>query len=249
MGRRIVAYGIVGLVVLPIPLGALWLLAQAEPAGYTRPTDYTVKQIERQAAQFITASNKVANTLADKSNQTPLDVTFTDEMINGHIRSRPQKDLAGLPPWLTNPQLVFTSEAVVLMADVDVNNVQAVLSVHVVPEVTGDGRLTLRMSSMYAGRLPLPDAVRGAMIEHAEQRAAKLESRLGKLDEKTDRKRFRAAEMELEVIRAALGLCRGEEIVADTRRFHLSLEALELQPKRLRIVGSRVQKPPKPDAG
>lgn len=243
MPRRVIAYGLVILAVLPIPVGVLWLLARSAPPGYTRPSDFTPEEISNQAAEFITASSRFADAMADETNRTPVDVTFTDGMINGHLRSRAGEIRRRLPEWLSNPQVVFTADDIVGMADVRLKKVDTILSVHVVPEVTEDGQLRVRVAGMKAGRLPLPDAVRGAITEHADGRVRKLRERVEELKAKGDKKGRKSAEFELETMTALAGLCRGEEIVLDTPDHHLRLEALELLPHRLRIVGTRVDKP------
>ena len=243
MARRIVAYGLVGLVVLPLPVGVVWLLYKAEPPGYSRPSDFTAHELEDLTAQCWEAGGKVVNTLGDKSNQTLLDVTFTDGMINGHIRTRPANDLRRLlPSWMWNPQVLFTADAVVLMADIDVKKAKTILSVHLKPRATGDGQLKVWAAAMYAGRLPLPSAVSGALVNHAERRIAKLEQELDELSSK-DKKKEERKQLELKGLRAVRGLCDGEEVVIDTREFHIYLETLELLPHRLHIVGRRVDEP------
>ena len=161
MTRRIVAYGLVVLCMLPIPLGLLYMMYKADPPNYTRPSDYSTEEIEQQAARFATQAGRFANAMADERNLTPIDVEFTDEMINGYIRSRPTREVRSqMPTWLSNPQVVFTADAIVLMADVNHDRVEAVISVTIEPSLTDDKRLSLRITSQKAGRLPLPDIVR-----------------------------------------------------------------------------------------
>lgn len=244
MLRRVVAYGLVVVVVAPIPLGVLWLLYKAEPAGYTQPGDFTFKDLQREAALLVEPQSRFVNTMIDKSNDTPLDVTFTDAMItNGYIRSLPADELQKLPSWLWNPQVVFDEDEVVLMADVDVRNVKTILSLQVVPTATEDGQLKLRMSAMRAGRLPLPDAVARALVSHAERRIEKLKEQMDAPDKDKRDKDDWGSRMELETMIAFRGLLSGQEVVVDTRQHHLHLTNLELLPHRLRIEGKRVDKP------
>jgi hypothetical protein len=260
VARRVIAYGLVVLVVAPIPLGVLWLLATARPPGYTRAADFTTAEIEEQAALFVPVKSRFANTLLDASGGTPLDVTLTDRMVNAEIRLQPEAAGEKLPDWIWNPQVVFTREAVALMADVRVKGAEMVLSIRLAPEVTGDGRLRLRLAGMRAGRLPLPDAVAAAVADHADRRAGTLERRLRDLEaeatkveaagakaKKETRRRMRYARLELEAARGAADLCRGsQEIVVDMQRFHLALEAIELGDGQVRIVGRRAEKPAEP---
>ena len=249
MTRRVIAYGLVVLVVLPVPLGFLWLLMKARPPGYTEPYDYTTQQIEDQAARFAPVQSQFANTLLDESNATPLDVTVTDAMINGHIRTASAAERSRLPAGITNPQVVFTPDAVVLMARATVRNVNAVISIHTVASATEDGRLCLRVVRMAAGLVPMPDALVGLLAEHADSRIQSLERKLEAA--RTDKDRRRAGGVELDLMKAVRQLLRGEETVIDTRRHHLCLDSVEMMEGRLRIIGRRVDKvaPPAPPVG
>jgi hypothetical protein len=239
--RRIVAYGLVVLCVLTLLAGLLYLMYKADPPGYTRPSDYSTEEIEQQAAQFFTQYGRFANALADERNLTPIDVEFTDEMINGHIRSRPTHEVRSqMPTWLSNPQVVFTKEAIVLMANVDHNRVEAVISVHIEPSLTDDKRLALRITSQKAGRLPLPDIVRESIGDYAAGRAKQL--RVDHVAAKARDKKKAAEHLELQaaIMEAVGNLCRGNDVTLDTRPYHVELDAIELNDHRLRIVGSRV---------
>ena len=236
MMRRVIAYGLVVLVVLPIPAGFLWLLAKARPPGYTEPYDYTTRELEDQAARFAPVKSRFANTLLDESNSTPLDVTVTDEMINGHIRTSSPKTLSRLPSYLRNPQVAFTPDAVVLMGRATVRNIDAVISIHTAASATADGRLRLRVTRTAAGLVPMPDVLVGLLAEHADRRIDAIERKL----ESGRKNRDKAAEAELDLMKAVRGLLQGEEAVIDTRRHHLYLDSVTLMEGRLRIVGRRV---------
>jgi len=239
--RRAIAYGLVVLVVLPIPLGFLWLLVKARPPGYTEPYDYTTRQLEDQAAQFAPIKSQFANTLLDESNNTRLDVTVTDETVNGYIRTRSAKELAILPAGITNPQVVFTPESVVLMARADIRNIDTVISVHAVPSATGDGQLRLRILRMKAGQLPMPDALLSLLADHAEKRIQTLERRL-EAAQKGNKGKRKATKAELDMMKAARQLLHGQEAVIDVRKHHLYLESAEMMAGRLRAVGHRADK-------
>lgn len=238
--RRVIAYGLVVLCMAPLVLGLVWMLYKADPPGYTRPSDFTTAEIETEAARFVTASGLVAATLADERNRTPLDVTFTDAMINGHLRTHARDVKSRLPGWITNPQVVFTAEDIVLMAQIRHEKADTILSVHVRPTLTDDKRIALRIIEQKAGRLPLPDAVRNAMADHAEGTVRTLAARLQALDPAGDRRRYERLSMEMEFLRDAAQLCRGQEVTVDTRKYNLRIDGLELSPRRLHLVGSRV---------
>ena len=208
------------------------------------PVDFEAhlkRQLEDQAAQFVPVKSQFANTFLDESNNTPLDVTVTDEMINGYVRTRSTKELERLPAGITNPQVVFTPEAVVLMAKADIRNIDTVISVHAVPSATGDGQLRLRILRMKAGRLPMPEALLSLLAEHAESRVQALERKL-EAAQKGDKGHRRATRVELDMMKAVRQLLRGEEAVIDTRKHRLYLESAEMMPGRLRAVGRRVDK-------
>lgn len=243
MARRVIAYGLVVLCMAPLVLGLVWMLYKADPPGYTRSSDFTTAEIEAEAARFVEASGLVAATLADERNRTPLDVTFTDAMINGHLRAHSRDVRSRLPDWISNPQVVFTTEDIRLMAQIRHQKADTILSVHVRPTLTDDKRIALRIVDQKAGRLPLPDAVREAMADHAEGTAKDLETKLQALDPKKDRKRYDRLSMEMEFIRDAARLCRGQEITVDTQKYNLRIDGLELSPHRLHLVGSRVTRP------
>lgn len=228
---------------LPIPVGLLWMMYKADPPGYTLPTDFSDEEIEADAALFIAAAGRVVATLEDGRNLTPLDVTFTDAMINGHLRAHSRDVRSRLPAWISNPQVVFESDAIVLMAAIRHEKADTILSVRIQPTLTDDKRIALRIVDQKAGRLPLPDVVRDAIAEHADRAVEDVKRRLAALDPKRDRKRHEKLSMEMDFLADAARLCRGQEIVIDTQKYNLRIDALELVPHRLRLVGSRVNSP------
>jgi hypothetical protein len=228
---------------LPVPLGLLWMMYKADPPGYTQPSDFTTEEIETQAARFAQASGLVARTLADERNRTPLDVTFTDAMINGHLRTHSRDVAARLPAWLSNPQVLITEKDIVLMADVHHEQADTVLSVHVMPALTDDRRLAFRIVDQKAGRVPLPDALRAAVADHADGAVEELEAKLAAMDPKRDKRRTERAQAELEFVKATARLCRGEEVTIDIQKYNLRIDTVELAPHRLRLVGTRIEAP------
>ena len=141
MLRRIIAYGLVVLALIPLALLLIWILIKSQPEGYTRPTDYTTRELEQHAREFQAVGSHVYNTLEDASGQTRLDVTVTDVAVTSQIRILPPEDLRRLPDWLSNPQVVFKSDAIVLMGDVMLSGTNTIISLHVVPAVTSEGKI------------------------------------------------------------------------------------------------------------
>lgn len=245
MTRRTIAYGVVVLCMMPIPLGLLYVMYKADPPNYTRPTDYSTEEIEKQAAGFATQAGRFANAMADERNLTPIDVEFTDKMINGYIRSRPTREVRSqMPVWLSNPQVVFTADAIVLMADVNHDRVETVISVTIEPSLTDDQRLSLRITSQKAGRLPLPDVVRDGIADHAARRVKALRADYNAAKARGDKKAAERLELQMVIMEAVRDLCRGNDVTVNTRPHHVELEAIELNDHRLRIVGSRVDDTP-----
>ncbi|MBN2584844.1 MAG: hypothetical protein JXL80_17400 [Planctomycetes bacterium] len=242
MLRRTVAYGLVVVIVGGIlTLLFSWMLATSEPAGYTRPTDFTLQQLSDEAAKFNSVAAQVHNCVTDTSGGTPLDITLTDTAVNSYIRSLPPDQLRQLPSWFSNPQVVFRDGEVVLMGDVYVRGHKAVGSMHMAANVTEDGDLELEMRTTKAGRLPLPDMVSKDTIEHLDHKIAELQARSGGEDG-NDRK-AQIAEAKLLALTSLRGLLKGEAVTLETRRQKLKLDALEILDGRIHIVGRHVDKP------
>lgn len=241
--RRVIAYGIVVLVVSPIPLGVLWVLLTGNPDGYTRPEEFTTAELEAEAAAFVSVGAQFYNTVEDKSNQTPLRATLTDRMINGHIRTRSRAALKRLPRGVSNPQVLFFPDSVVLMAEAEARGVRAVVSIQASLRATDDGRLAARILSMKSGRLPMPTSMLAELSSYAAQRREELADELAAFGEPADRsqrKRLRALQAELELMRAAEELLTGDEVLFDPRPYHIHLDRLELGRGTLSVEAHRV---------
>jgi hypothetical protein len=237
--RRVIAYGLVAIIGLSVPAGMLlYVLFKSEPEGYTRPGDFSTEELETQAAEFMKAGSKVANAFLDESNQTPFDVTFTDAMINAQIRINPAR-LRKLPSWLRNPQVAIGPEGVVLMVDFEHERAQTVLSFHVSAEATADGEVSLRLTKMRAGRLPMPESVLALLTEQASERIAQAEARV----RESTKKDKDDALLELCTLKAGRDLIERGEALLDLRECHLRLDGLELLPHAIHLAGRRVDKP------
>ncbi len=242
MLRRIIAYSLVVIALIPLALLLIWVMVKSPPPGYTKPTDFSTPELVQHAKEFQAASVQLQNTRDDPSGQTRLDVTFTDVGITSQIRILPPDDLRRLPDWLSNPQVVFTSEAMVIMGDVEVGGTEATISLHMVPRVTEDGNVSLRLDQTRAGRVPLPEAVndkaRSSIEERIEDQRAKINRRnAGSKDQKEQL-------LALEIMEAGLRLLNGQEAVIDTRKADLVIERIVLQDKRLRLIGRNVNAAP-----
>jgi hypothetical protein len=230
---------------VPLVLGVVWILYKAAPPGYRQASDFTTEEIEAQAAKFVSASGQVLATLADELGQTPLDVTFTDAMINGHLRAHSDHLEQRLPKWISNPQVLFTEDEVVLMAQIQHEKAETILSIHLQPTRNDDGQIAVKIVDQKAGRLPLPNAIREAMADHFDQLVAKSEARLREKNRDEDRRRYDRQATEIEFWRDAARLCRGQEVTIDTRRYKLRIDELKLADHQLRLVGARVPRDPK----
>ncbi|NLX60881.1 MAG: YpmS family protein [Phycisphaerae bacterium] len=240
--RRAIAYGLVAVIVggiLAVMIG--WTLATSEPAGYTRPDDFTAQQLSDEAAKFNAAAARIHNTITDASGGTPLDITLTDAAINGYIRSLPPDQLRQLPSAFDNPQVVFRDGEVVLMGDVYVKGRKAVASMHLAAEVTEDGDLRLEMRTTKAGRLPLPDMISNDTVAHLDRKIEDMQSR-GEAAGGDDR-RAQVADAKLMALMSLRGLLKGEPVTLETRRQRLKLDALEILDGRIHVVGRNVEKP------
>ncbi|NIA22427.1 MAG: hypothetical protein GWP05_10790 [Anaerolineaceae bacterium] len=241
MLRRSIAYGLViAIVALILFVAVSYTLSTAKPPGYTQAGDYTPQQISDEAAKFIAAAAKVNNCLQDTSGGTPLDMTLTDAAINARIRSLPASQLARLPAWLSNPQVVFRGGQVVLMGDIDYQGSRTVASFRLDVGVTDQGDLELEMAGTRAGRMPLPDMVGQVAIDHLDRKIAALEPKIKTADNK---KRAQRMELELLALTGMRGLLKGEPVTLQTRRHRLKLETVQIDDGRIRIVGRRVEKP------
>ena len=165
-------------------------------------------------------------TLADELGQTPLDVTFTDAMINGHLRAHSDHLERRLPKWISNPQVLFTENDVVLMAQIRHEKADTILSIHLRPTRNDDGRIIVKIVDQKAGRLPLPNAIRQAMAEHFDQFVARSEARLQEMSRNEDRRSYNRLATEIEFWRDAAQLCRGQEVTIDTRRYNLRIDEI-----------------------
>jgi len=249
--RRIVAYGLVVVIVVLLLAGILFLLVTSDPPGHTRPADFTPQELQQHAAEFLTASGKVANALADKSNQTPFDVTFTDAMINSYVRTQPKAALARLPSWLANPQVVFEEGQIVVMADTRYGQTESVVSLCLEPSITEGGELGLHLAALKAGRVPMPDALRQKFLDMAGRRLEELRRRPAPAETPgaapPEGDLAKLADNEAEAVAAAMetfrSLLADGQATLDLRRQHVKLEGLELLPHRLHLVGRRVDKP------
>jgi hypothetical protein len=252
--RRTIAYGLVLVIVAALLAGlAAYLLLHAPPAGYTRPEDFPKTRLEDQAARLFVAGTQVANTLNDPSGGTPLDVTFVDEMINGQIRILPPAKLRKLPAWLRNPQVVFASDGIRLMADVDYRGAHSIISLRLAAGATKEGNLRLELAGTSAGRLPLTSAVRDLMtgdvdrmLERAEARAAGSDRAPASAGGPTPgpahpEEILLGRQADLAALRAMHHLLHGEPAVLKTTDQGLFLEAVEFSDHCLRIVGHRVE--------
>ena len=241
MLRRSIAYGLVtAIVALILFVAVSYVLSTATPPGYTRASDYTPQQISDEAAKFNAQAAKVNNCLQDTSGGTPLDMTLTDAAINAQIRSLPPSQLARLPAWLSNPQVVFRSGKIVLMGDIDYKGRRTVASFHLDVGVTEQGDLELEMAGTRAGRMPLPDMVGESTIGRLDRKIAALELKI-----KTAKNEKKTQRMELEqlALTGMRGLLKGEPVTLQTRRYRLKLETVQIDDGRIRIVGRRVEKP------
>jgi hypothetical protein len=241
--RRVIAYGLVTVMVGGIlAVMIAWVLATSEPAGYTRPEDFTPQQLSDEAAKFNAAAARIHNTITDTSGGTPLDITLTDAAINGYIRSLPPDQLRQLPSALDNPQVVFRDGEIVLMGDVYVKGRKAVASMHLAAEVTEEGDLRLTMRTTKAGRLPLPDMISNDTIAHLDRKIAQMQSS-GNAAAGGDARRAQVADAKLMALMSLRGLLKGEPVTLETRRQRLKLDALEILDGRIHVVGRNVEKP------
>lgn len=236
--RRVIAYSLVVLALIPLALLLVWILIKGQPQGYTRPTDYTTRELQEYAKEFQAVGSNVYNTLEDASGRTPLDITVTDLAITSQIRILPPEDLRRLPNWLSNPQVVFAKDTVVLMGDVQVGGASTIISLHITPTVTENGNINVRLADTRAGLVSLPDTVR-------QQARASLENKVvaqrQKLEESSANAKneddLRQQILALETMEAGLKLLAGEEATIDMRRVGLIIEKIDLQDKRLRLMG------------
>ncbi len=253
--RRTIAYGLVLVIVAALLAGLIvYLLIDTPPSGYTRPEDFSPDRLQDQAAKLFVVGTKVANTLSDRSGGTPLDVTFVDEMINGQIRLLPPAKLRKLPPWLNNPQVVFDTNGIRLMADVDYRGKHSVVSLRLAPSATTEGNLQLDLAGASAGRLPLPAAIRELMNNDVDLRLRKAEARAAGSDAApepfvaTTSSAARPEEIllgrqaDLAALRAMHHLLHGEPAVLRTTDQGLFIETVEPSDHCLRIIGHRVDK-------
>jgi hypothetical protein len=175
-------------------------------------------------------------------------------MINGQIRILPPAKLRRLPPWLSNPQVVFAADGLRLMADVDYRGAHSIVSLRLAAAAAKDGNLQLELAGTSAGRLPLADAIRDlmnddvdGMLERAEARAARSDlapalagpAASGPAQPEAI---FLGRQAELTALRAMHHLLHHEPAVLKTTDQGLFIETVEMSDHCLRIIGHRVEK-------
>lgn len=238
MLRRVIAYSLVVLALIPLALLLFWILIKGQPQGYTRPTDYTTRELQEYAKEFQAVGSNVYNTLEDASGRTPLDITVTDVAITSQIRILPPEDLRRLPNWLSNPQVVFAKDTVVLMGDVHVGGTSTIISLHITPAVTENGNINVRLADTRAGLVSLPEAVRQKARTSLESKVVAQRKKLEQSSTNTKNEDdLRQQILALETMEAGLKLLAGEEATIDMRRVGLIIEKIDLQDKRMRLMG------------
>jgi hypothetical protein len=156
-----------------------YLLMRGEPDYYTGRTlsaqdealaagsaEDKFRQILNSAA-FARRDEALARMAAQNGATQPatspslINVTFTDDELNSVFRKWSELNnwKASYQRYVMDPMVIFQSDRIILAGRVRNNDLNAVVSVHLEPEVMPDGSMQLKLVRALAGRLPVPTAM------------------------------------------------------------------------------------------
>ncbi len=177
----------------------LWLMVHAKPTEYIPDLQQSGEvQIARDAKEFDRVLT--GDILSGLRQRKDISATFTDSSANAWMHRWLRANPDGLPEWISNPQVAFRPGRMVLMAKLRYGVIETVISADCSPAVDAEGKLSLHLTSLKAGVLPLPDSVMDMLMDQLDERISHLNRRT-----QTDAKREAEDEIRwLEGLRALL---------------------------------------------
>jgi hypothetical protein len=164
--RRIVALTIAGGMLLLAIAG--WLSLQHIPAWYN-PQPVPAVQLQHVKDDLVAT---VASLSERMNGGAPFTFRITQAQLNAWLAAREQiwpPAQAWIPPEMENPYVVFRPGRIVLAGTVRWGGIRTVLSAAAAPSVT-DAGVTVRLSDIRGGSLPVPDAWVRQQLESLELR-------------------------------------------------------------------------------
>ena len=222
MNRKRAAIGVVTLSLLAILAGSLVWLVKYQPTFYkTALADTAPPEIRRQQAKvFVQTTSRLVDEIR---NEDIWSQTFSEEDVNGWLAEElPVKYGEWLPPEIAAPRVKFEEGTLLLAFQLRHGMWKGVVSANVRPWVAGPNRLALEIQSARIGLVPVPvDELLGDFLKHINAAGLRVQwKNSGKQD--------------------VLVVEFDDDFSPDGGSSeHAVLEAVDLEPKLLRISGRR----------
>ncbi|MDP6380854.1 MAG: hypothetical protein QF662_05880, partial [Phycisphaerae bacterium] len=214
---------IVLLLLLLLAIG-FWLY-KSPPGYYVPRSDVPREMFDEWGNRFNIQISNVVNALFDESGGTPIDVTFTEDAVNGWLRTFGADIVKNLPEGISDPCVSFTTDRVALAVRWSEGWAETVLSAELAISLPEPDRVVAKLVSVRAGRLPIPQSlVQEAFVKHVGRL---LESGVLKGDV-----HFAAEKARL--------LFEGIPLRLERRKYRVDLERLEITPGKLHVTGRRI---------
>ena len=160
-------------------LGGGYLLMRGEPDYYTGRTlsaqdeALAAGSAENKFQQMLNSADLAHrdSALAAQASRTGtthpttasagITVTFTDDELNSVFKKWSELNnwKASYQKYMTNPMVIFQPDRIILVGRVQNSDLNAVVSLHLQPQVLPDGTVQLKLVRALAGRLPVPTAL------------------------------------------------------------------------------------------
>jgi len=204
-----------------------FFLYKTPPSYYNPPSTASRDVLDGWAGRFNNQMSELANALLDKSGGTPIDVTFTEEALNGHLRTFHAKIVENLPEDVAEPYVAFIPGRIALSARWSEGWLQTVLSAEVAVALPEPHKIEVRIESVRAGRLPLPKSLFPRII-------------ISRISQMLKQGGFKGDSQY--VLEKARAVFEGEPILLVKRKYRVEIDKFEITPGRLHIKGRRIKK-------
>ncbi|MBN1437358.1 MAG: hypothetical protein JW936_09800 [Sedimentisphaerales bacterium] len=158
--RRLIISMVVFILLCGIALYVMYSMITHRPAAYA-PRQLTAQQREEATDRGVLKFNELYNAVHELE---PFSITLEQNLINDLLvvnESQPywQEVVERSGGRLGLPQIEFAQGVMRLMVLVVLEDIEAVITLELLPEMNGDGQLILSVGDIHAGAMPVPKSI------------------------------------------------------------------------------------------